>query len=223
MASSIICGHRTITIADIADVSSHRMLGTRCCYSTNQLSPRVHDVGKPFWPHIPVVSEQSSKQLMQLCPPAKQPKTHGLHEDTLAVVVVVVLVVVVVVVVVVGGTVVEVVEGGVVVVEGGGKVVVEGGGNVVVEGGGNVVDEGGGNVVVVVVVVEENVEDVIVVEGGTVVVVVVRPIPTGKLTEGSSPNSIPEAIELNAKLPTLLLAAPLKTPPNDAIGPLGPI
>jgi hypothetical protein len=162
-----------------------------------------------------VVSEQSSKQLMQLCPPVKQPKKHGLHKVTLAVVVVVVLVVVVVVVVVVGGTVVKVVEGGVVVVEGGGKVVVE--------GGGNVVDEGGGNVVVVVV--EENVEDVTVVEGGTVVVVVVvvRPIPTGKLTEGSSPNSIPEAIELNAKLPTLLLAAPLKNPPNDAIGPLGPI
>jgi hypothetical protein len=222
MASSIICGHRTITIADIADVSSHRMLGTRCCYSTNQLSPRVHVVGRLFWPHRPTVSPQSSKQLTQICSLAKQFIKHRVHKGTLTVVVVVELVVVVVVVVV-GGTVVEVVEGGVVVVEGGSNVVVEGGGNVVVEGGGKVVDEGGGNVVVVVVVVEENVEDVIVVEGGTVVVVVVRRIPTGKLMDGSSPNSIPEAIELNAKLPTLLLAAPLKTPPNDAIGPLGPI
>jgi hypothetical protein len=35
-ASSIICGHRTITIADIADVSSHRMLGTLLLFNQNQ-------------------------------------------------------------------------------------------------------------------------------------------------------------------------------------------
>jgi hypothetical protein len=41
--------------------------------------------------------------------------------------------------------------------------------------------------------------------------------------EKSPPFSKLAAVELNAKLPTTLLAAPLKIPPKDEIGPLGPI